>query len=48
MNLQARILTPVTSARCKYYLNKVNMLILETSKMQVKIAAMTTKATIYL
>lgn len=32
MNLQARIPTPVTSARCKYYLNKVNMLILETSK----------------
>lgn len=44
MNLQARILTPVTSARCKYYLNKVNMLILKTSKMQVKITAMTNKS----
>lgn len=44
MNLQARIPTPVTSARCKYYLNKVNMLILKTSKMQVKITAMTNKS----
>jgi len=36
MNLQAPIPTPVTSARCKYHLNKVNVLILKTSKMQVK------------
>ena len=36
MNLQAPIPTPVTSARCKYHLNKVNVFILKTSKMQVK------------
>lgn len=34
MNLQAPMPTPVTSARCKYHLNKVNILILKTSKMQ--------------
>lgn len=40
MNLQAPIPTPMTSACCKYHLNKVNVLILKTSKMQVKITAM--------